>query len=31
MKPNKRPALDARAALCFHTVSQWPGTSESER
>ena len=29
--PNKRSALDARAALCLHMEDHWPGASESER
>ncbi len=29
--PNKRSALDARTALCFHIGGRWPGASESGR
>jgi hypothetical protein len=29
--PNRRSALDARTALCFHIKRHWPGASESER
>jgi hypothetical protein len=30
-RPNKRSALDARTARCFHMERHWPGASESER